>query len=115
MTDAHQLSGSVHFMAPAEPGAVLHIRLEDVTHTDGVAEIVAEQVHTLEAPLQEGAEMAFSLAVPVLDPRHRYGVRVHVDTTGSGNVTEGDLVSTQAYPVLTFGQPDHVRVDVHGV
>ena len=93
----------------------MHIKLEDVSHADRGAELVAEHVQSLEAPLREDAELPFSLELPELDPRHRYGVRVHVDSTGSGDITEGDLISTQSYEVLTFGHPDHVSVDVRKI
>jgi hypothetical protein len=94
---------------------MMRVRVEDVSHADRRAEVVAEHVQSLDTPLREGAELPFSLDVPELDPRRRYGVRVHVGTTGSADVMEGDLISTQSYAVLTFGHPDHVRVEVRKI
>ena len=53
-----------------------------------------------------------ALTVPEVDEHARYDVRVHVDRSGSGEVSPGDRITTRAYPVLTQGAGDHVEVEV---
>lgn len=64
--------------------------------------------------LRDGAALPFAVDVPAgrIDPRYSYSVRVHIDTSGSGEVERGDLVSTQACPVLTHGHGEEVRIRV---
>lgn len=42
-------------------------------------------------------------------------MRVHVDVSGSGEIEQGDLVSTQSHPVLTRGHADRAAVPVRTV
>jgi hypothetical protein len=51
----------------------------------------------------------------VPDMRARYQVRVHVDVDKDGKVSRGDYITTESYPVLTFGHPSRVRVRVRPV
>ena len=82
---------------------------------DAAAVVLAQLALPLPAGGVAGAELPFTLDVPVPDGQPTIGVRVHVDTTASGDVTEGDLLSTRAYPVLTNGAPDRLIVDVASV
>lgn len=96
---------------PLPPGAVVRVRVEDVSLADAPARTVAERV----VPAASATSGPVRLTVGDIDPRARYAVRVHVDVQGSGTVTPGDLVSTAAHPVLTFGHPSAVRVPLRRV
>ncbi len=41
------------------------------------------------------------------DPRARYAIRVHVDTSGSGMVEAGDYVTTRSYPRNDVRSAEH--------
>jgi hypothetical protein len=106
------LSGRVRLREALEQsGATVHVRVEDVSRADAAATLVAEAILPLRSPLAAGAELPFSLAIPDVDERARYSVRVHVDTTGSGDITAGDRISTVAHPVLTQGNPDDIVIE----
>jgi hypothetical protein len=107
------ISGSVVFAEPIPAGGgTVHVLLEDTSRADAAATVVAEAVEPLSKALAAGEQLAFRLTVPEVDDRARYGIRVHVDCSGSGEVSAGDRISTRAYPVLTQGAPHHVDVEV---
>ena len=88
---------------------MVYVRVEQVSLADAPAEIVAQSV-LHDVRLTEPHRI--DLEVPQPDPRQRYAVRVHVDTTGSGEVGAGDYVTTRSYPVLTHDQPSQVSVQL---
>jgi hypothetical protein len=80
-----------------------------VTVDDAPAQTVAERrvpVRDTTAPLET------ALDVPEIDDSAHYNLRVHVSPSGAerSRVKRGDVISTQSYPVLTFGNPDAVIV-----
>ena len=99
-------SGRVHLI----------VQVEDVSRADAPALVVGEQRQTGLA-LPEGGTLSFAVAVPVglIDERHSYSVRAHIDVTGSGEVNKGDLVSTQSHPVLSRGYGTTARIPVKRV
>jgi uncharacterized lipoprotein YbaY len=116
MPSSRMLTGRVRLggALPAGP-AVLRVIVEDVSRIDAAAPVVAQWVTPLLGPLAAGADIPFALSVNDVDEGVRYNVRVHIDTSGSGDVTPGDLVSTAAYPVLTGGAPATVTVEVRTI
>lgn len=112
MSEARTLSGRVRLREAIEKtGATLRVKLEDVSHIDASATLVAEAIFPISQPLNAGTELPFTISVPEVDNRARYNVRAHVDLTGSGAITAGDHISTAAYPVLTQGNPDNVTIE----
>jgi uncharacterized lipoprotein YbaY len=110
--------GEVRFeeRAPSFSGATLYVRLEEVTTADAAARIVSEEVRR-DVALDPGADerLTSSLTGGAPNPRASYSVRAHVDIDGDGQVSAGDFISTQSYPVLTSGHPDQVSVLVQRV
>ena len=113
----HIVSGEIVLapeQLPAGPVTVV-ARVEDVSRADAPSSVVGEQVQTVE--LRRGSPVPFAIEVPAdrIDSRRHYAVSVHVDVSGSGEVTKGDLLTTQSYPVVTFGYPSRVQVHVHRI
>jgi putative lipoprotein len=107
------LSVAVVFAEPIPAGGgTVRVVLEDTTRADAAATVVAQSVEPLTRPLAAGGRLPFRLTVPELDEHARYNVRVHVDRSGSGEISAGDRITTRAYPVLTQGAGDHVEVEV---
>jgi uncharacterized lipoprotein YbaY len=100
------------FVRPAE-AAELVVQVEDVSRADAPSIVVGEQRRPA-VRLEGGAVLPFVVEVPasLVDARHSYSVRAHIDMSGSGEVEVGDLVSTRSYPVLTRGYGDEAVVDV---
>lgn len=95
-----------------EPADVM-VYVEDVSRADAPAIVVGQQRQS-GVSLRPGASLPFEIEIPAdsVDERGFYSVRAHVDHSQSGDVTIGDLVSTQSYPVLTrgYGTVAHVNV-----
>jgi uncharacterized lipoprotein YbaY len=94
-------------------GANLNVRIEDVTSADEAATIVAaiRQENVSYSPATD-PPFLFTLQLDSVNPHASYSVRVHIDVDGDGHVSVGDFITTQNYPVLTFGHPDRVAVVV---
>jgi hypothetical protein len=97
-------------------GAIVYVRLEDVSRLDAPSAVIAEQVIrdvAHQAGSQQGLE--FSLYGQIPDDQASYTVRVHVDVDGDGRVSRGDYLSMESVPVLTHGYPNRVTVRVREV
>ena len=112
MSEPRTVSVSVIFPQPIPAGGVVRVLVEDTSRADAAAIVVAEEVEPLTRRLTGGERLAFRLTVPEVDDRAHYSVRVHVDRSGSGEVSAGDRITTRACPVLTYGAPDHVEAVV---
>jgi uncharacterized lipoprotein YbaY len=97
-------------------GATVYVRLENVSRADAAAELVAEQVlRGVAHRYGEEQALPFELEVESVNERGEYSVRVHVDVDGDRAIGLGDYITTQSYPVLTYGRPDHVDVKLEKV
>jgi len=96
--------------------ATVYVRLENISRADAPSNTAAEQV-LKEVSHQAGKEeeVNFSLYGSPPDERSSYSVRVHVDVDGDGEVSVGDYISPESYPVLTYERPNHVDVRVEEV
>ena len=101
--------------APSLAAATVRIVVEDVSRLDASAPVIAETVLDRVEIGPDASPLKFSIPVGDVDGITHYNVRAHVDAGGSGDVSVGDLVSTQAHPVLTFGAPDRVAVALQHV
>jgi uncharacterized lipoprotein YbaY len=100
---------------PSNAASVV-VRVEDISRADAPAIVVGEQRQDA-VRLHPSATLPFRVEVPTeqLNERALYSVSAHIDTSGSGRVDRGDLVSTETYPVLTRGYGTEVRVRVKPV
>jgi len=110
------VSGEIVFPpdAPVLQAGTVRVLVEDVSLADAGATVVGETVLD-GAGAGAGSSLQFAVNVPQVNDAQHYSVRVHVDADGSGAISTGDLVSTQAHPVLTFGAPERVVVAVQRI
>lgn len=102
--------------APSFTGATMYVRLENITIADIAAEVVAATVvGDIAFDPKTNKALPFAIIGTVLDPQASYTVRVHIDLDGDGIVGQGDFISTQSYPVITFGYPREVLISVQQV
>jgi uncharacterized lipoprotein YbaY len=101
--------------APPFSGAVIHVRLEDVSRADAAAREVARLDIPDYSHSQGAKPLRFSLNVGDFDPSSRYELRVHADLNRNGQVDAGDQISTESYPVLTQGYPERATVRLRRV
>ena len=92
---------------PRQRARAVVVQVEDVSRMDAPSTVVAEQ-RLEDVDLEASVELPFEVEVPagLVDRHHRYAMRVHVDVTGSGDVTKGDYVSTASYEVLRESDVD---------
>jgi uncharacterized lipoprotein YbaY len=112
---SREVRGKVRFTDAVSAPATIHVRLEDVSRADAASTLMAELVLPLATSLPAGAELPFAIIAPHSEERASYSVSVHVDVSGTGDVTVGDLLSTVSYPVLRSGAPDDVTVEAHRI
>ena len=103
-------------VAPPVTGATMYVRLERITAADIASEAVAEYVERdVALDPKTSSDLSFAIAGNLPDPRASYAVRVHIDIDGDGEVSKGDFISMQSYPVITFGHPREVSILVRQV
>ena len=86
----------------------MKVRLDDVTRADARAKTVARvESDPVSAETGEACRVTFAIDVDDddIDPRARYVVAAHADLDADGQVSRGDYVTMQSYPVLTRGYP----------
>jgi hypothetical protein len=112
------VKGKITFEEAAPPftGATMYVRLESITAADIGSEAVADYVERDVAfEPKTSSELSFAIAGNPPEPRVSYAVRVHIDIDGDGQVSKGDFISMQSYPVITFGHPREVSILVRQV
>ncbi|WP_350335232.1 hypothetical protein [Coralliovum pocilloporae] len=106
---AYQISGQI-LIGPEVPhirAATLHIYLEDITVQDSDAFPVAGSIipGISHEPGHDDHHPFVLNFMAALDERADYALRAHLDLTGDTEIKTGDCITTQNYPVLTFGHP----------
>ena len=112
------VKGKITFEEAAPPltGATMYVRLENITAADIASEAVADYVERDVAfDPKTSSHLSFAIAGNPPDPRTSYAVRVHIDIDGDGEVSKGDFISMQSYPVITFGHPRELSILVRQV
>ncbi|MDN5751755.1 MAG: YbaY family lipoprotein [Nitrosospira sp.] len=107
------VKGKVTFeeVAPPFTGATMYVRLENITFADAASKVVAEYVkRDVAFDPKISSDLTFAITGNLPDPSASYAVRVHIDVDGDGEVSQGDFVSMQSYPVITFGHPSEVSI-----
>lgn len=93
--------------------AKTYVRLLNTSLADAPSSVVAEQViDYIASGVSKGEKVAFVLEPNSIDERDSYSVSVLVDIDGDGKISKGDYISMQAYPVLTYGHPSEVTIEV---
>ena len=97
-------------------GATIYIYLEDVSRADAASTVIAKHVlHDVSYSGQAHGSVPFAMTGEITDQRARYALRVHVDVNKDGRIDAGDYISTESYPVLTFGYPKQASIRVRKV
>lgn len=93
------------------PNARARVTVEDTTRSDESSVVLGESILDDLDPTQPAV---VQVEVGEVDPDSDLSVRVHVSDANRKalGVEVGDLVSTQAHPVLTHGRGDSVVVGV---
>lgn len=98
--------------------ATAHVRLQDVSRADAVATTLAE-VRLDDVRLVGDSPLRLPFVLEVddaqLDPRASYAVTVHVDMSGSGEVSVGDYVTVQNVPAPVHESREPLHVPVQAV
>lgn len=113
--DKPLVSGEISFEETSKPvsNATIYIRLEDVSRADAASTLITEEV--LQDVSLLGDRLKFNLYGEISDAKADYNVQVHVDIDGDGQVSQGDYITMESYPVLTWGHPSQVSVRVREV
>ncbi len=89
------------------------VRVLDVSRADASSVVVAE-ADLGDHPLVPGEPFSLDFTIDVgdLDPRTVHAVTAHLDTTGSGEVTRGDWLTTEHVGLPRASDGDDVVVEV---
>lgn len=109
------VTGEIRFTQPPRlpPNAKAYVRLLDTSMADAPARLVAQAVlEGIAGEANRGNSVPFAINGDLDNPHATYTVSVLVDVDGDGETSRGDFINMQSYPVLTFGSPTHVSVQV---
>jgi uncharacterized lipoprotein YbaY len=95
--------------------ATIHVRLADTSLADAPSRTISERVLTIpdEGAVTDG--IPFQLNDHRPNPSRQYSVSVHIDVDSSGTLNRGDYITTENYPVLTFGRPEYVTIRIQRI
>jgi hypothetical protein len=108
------VSGRVLFPQGWTPGAAPAegvVEVLDVT----LADAPSIAVGSTKIIAANGASLAFQVLVTKVVANRSYAVRVHIDTDKDHQVSKGDLITMESYPVLTNGYGTTTDVTVRPV
>lgn len=112
------VTGEIIFADDALPfkNATVTVRLEDTALMDMPSQVLVEEV--LENVSYDGAgSIIFTLdgELPTSKQGMSYNVSAHVSLDASDDITKGDYITKQSYPVLRKQYPDQVTITVEKV
>ena len=99
---------------PADaPSAVARavVEVRDVSYADARAPVIAS-ITLPDAVVRPNGRIPFELSAPEPDAGQQLSLECHIDITGGGDVTAGDLLSTQSVPVPAAGDVSALDVPV---
>lgn len=96
--------------------AIARITIDDVSVADDSSTTLAvETIGDISHQAGEVLRIDFQVCGPAFDPQAQYSARVHIDIDGDRQMSIGDYITTQSYPVLTRGHPDWVEMTVEKI
>jgi uncharacterized lipoprotein YbaY len=97
-------------------GATAYIRILDVSILDAPSNVVAESVlRGLTLQKERSAAVEYSIDCPPLNPNRSYTIEVHIDVSGTRNVTIGDYITMESYPVSPENPQKSINIKVNKV
>lgn len=98
---------------PFRTPVTVRVTIQDVTLADASSTTVAETTTQASTPSDLGGPYELYTE---LEAGHQYALYAHVDRSGDGTVTVGDLINTARIPIRpTAGTEIHVEVPVREV
>jgi hypothetical protein len=93
--------------------STVYIKVERVLGADAPSEIIGEKIinGVGSETLKRGLKFSINVDVDAGRDRDHY-LRVHVDTTGDGKVTVGDLINTTSYPIPQYLNDVNVEISL---
>ncbi|MGB7924387.1 MAG: YbaY family lipoprotein [Pyrinomonadaceae bacterium] len=113
-----RIDGEIQFteIKASFSGATVIVRVEDCGRADASAVVVAEQkIADVSRAPGERESVPFSIDYQASGDAANYSLRAHVDVDSSGEVSPGDYVSTQSYPLAGIDPPARLTVEVEPV
>jgi len=111
------IRGTIQFEDVRQPArdVTVYVRVEEASRLDAPASLIAEVVLRGVHVFPGSPPIPFTMRDVFSGRSGRYVLRVHADVDGDGQVTRGDYVSVQSYPVLTSADASRVAIVVREV
>jgi hypothetical protein len=112
-----EISGEIVFPLDASfHDATLHIRVEDIRRADAPAIPICDlKISGVSRQPGSSTPLPFRLNCDVPGNLSQYSLRVHVSLGSSKEVSAGDYVSMQGYPLSCFEKGERVSLAVRRV
>jgi uncharacterized lipoprotein YbaY len=116
--DSRIIEGEIVFeqLASSFSGATARVRLEDISFADASSRIVAEIIlRNVYINIDDPQPLHFSMSIPALEERLMYSLAVLVDIDGDNEISLGDYISKESYPVKENFPSQYFRIRVSPV
>jgi uncharacterized lipoprotein YbaY len=116
--DSRIIEGEIVFeqLASSFSGAMARVRLEDISFADASSRIVAEIIlRNVYINIDNPQPLHFSMSIPALEERLMYSLAVLVDIDGDNEISLGDYISKESYPVKKNFPSQYFRISVSPV
>jgi len=100
------VEGIIHLagVSSSTPNATVYVQIVEVSLADAPSNVVAEEViPDFQIDMDNLAEIRFSILTSNLNRRANYDLIAHVDINGSGEITKGDYLTMESFPVSPVG------------
>ena len=91
-------------VSSSTPNATVYVQIVEVSLADAPSNVVAEEViPDFQIDMDNLAEIRFSILTSNLNRRANYDLIALVDINGSGEITKGDYLTMESFPVSPVG------------
>jgi hypothetical protein len=100
------VEGIIHLVgvSSSTPNATVYVQIVGVSLADAPSIVVAEKViPDFQIDIDGPAEIRFSISTSNLNRRANYALIAHIDVNGSGEITQGDYLTMENFPVSPVG------------
>lgn len=100
------VEGIIHLVgvSSSTPNATVYVQIVEASLADAPSNVVAEEVILdFQIDMDNLAEIRFSILTSNLNRRANYDLIAHVDINGSGEITKGDYLTMESFPVSPVG------------
>lgn len=109
------IEGEIDFVDVPSPifDATIYVRLLDMSWADAPSKVIAEEViPNISIKAIRPSSIPFSMRIPELDKSLMYTLSAYINVNGKEEITDGDYITMESFPVTSIDLPVHMHLKV---